>query len=96
MFAQLVEDFVHLEGGENGFNQNGGADGAARYAEFVLRKAKNIVPQTRFQMALYFWQVEIRPGSFTDELLRVVEEVEPEIEQRGGDRLAVHSEMSLV
>ena len=33
VIAQLIENFVHLEGGEDGFDENGGADGAARDAE---------------------------------------------------------------
>src|SRR5438093_3284400 len=91
-----MEDFVHLESGEDGLNQNSSADGRTAYAQFVLREAENIVPQTRFQMALHLGQVKVWPGSFADQLLRVVEEVEAEVEERTGNRLAVHTEMSFI
>ena len=37
MVAQFVQDLVHLERGENRLDQHGGADGALRNAEFILR-----------------------------------------------------------
>ena len=63
VLAQLVEDLVHLEGGEDGFDQHGGADGAARNAQLVLREEEDVVPQARLEMALQFGQVEIRAGA---------------------------------
>jgi hypothetical protein len=36
MIAQGVKDFVHLEDGRQGFNQQRGFDGAARQIEAVL------------------------------------------------------------
>src|SRR5215510_2969769 len=44
-------------------------------------------------MALDLGQVEIRPGTSVDGALGVVEEIETEIEQRAGNRLAVDSEV---
>ena len=96
MVAQLVEDLVHLEGREDGFDQHGGADGAAGNAEVVLRKTEDVVPQPRFQMAFHLRQVEIWAGASADQFLRVVKEVQSEIEQRAGDGLAIHQEMSLI
>ncbi len=96
VIAQFVENLVHLERGQDGFDQHGGADRAARDAQFVLGETEHIVPQARLQMALHLGQIEVWPGAFADQSLRVVEEVQPEIEQRAGDRLPVHQEMPFV
>ena len=40
VLPQLVEDLVHLEGGEHGLDQHRGADRAARDAELVLGQAR--------------------------------------------------------
>lgn len=44
VFAQFVEDFFHLEGGEDGLNQDGRTDRATRNAEFLLGQNEDIVP----------------------------------------------------
>jgi len=61
MFAQLVENLVHLKRGQDGFDQHRRANGPARHANVVLREIENVVPQPRFEMALEFRQIEIRP-----------------------------------
>ena len=38
VFAQFVEDLVHLERGQDGFDQHRGANGAARNAQLILRE----------------------------------------------------------
>ena len=60
MLAQLVEDLVHLERGEDRLDQHGGLDRAARDAEVVLRHHEDVVPQARLEMALELRQVEVR------------------------------------
>src|ERR1043166_3461002 len=42
--AQFVENFIHFEGGENRLNQDSCANCATRNAEFILSKAKDVVP----------------------------------------------------
>jgi hypothetical protein len=64
MVAQLVQDLVHFERAENGFDQHRGANGALRDAQRVLRENEHVVPQARFQMALHLGQIEIRPVPF--------------------------------
>ena len=59
VLAQLVEDLVHLEGGGHGLDQHGGADGAARDAEVLLRAHEDVVPEARFEVALQLGQVEV-------------------------------------
>ena len=51
MFAKLVEDSVHLEGGENRLDEHGGADGATRDAERLLRRDEDVIPEPRFAVA---------------------------------------------
>ena len=60
VLAQLVEDLVHLERGEDRLDQHGGADRAARDAERVLREHEDVVPEARLEMALQLRQVEVR------------------------------------
>ena len=38
--AELPEDFVHLEGGEDGFDEDGGLDGAGFEAEMLSRRRR--------------------------------------------------------
>ena len=96
MLAQLVEDFVHLEGGEDGFHQHRGLDGAARNAEFVLGHAEDVVPQPRFEVGFHLRQVEVGAGAAGDQFLGVVEEEQGEIEHAAGDALAIHGDVLFV
>ena len=58
--AQLVQDLVHLERGQDRLDQHRRADRAARNAERVLRGDEDVVPQARLAMALQLGQVEVR------------------------------------
>ena len=82
VLAQLVEDLVHLERGEHRLDQHRGLDRALRDAELALRGDEDVVPQPRFEVALHLGQVEIGAGVAGEQRLRVVEEVEREIEDR--------------
>jgi len=93
--AELVEDLLGLEGGEDGLDQRRRADGAPRDPERRLRVDEHVVPQARLQVALHLRKVEIRPGSPSEELAGVVAEVEPEVEQAPGDRPAAHENVLL-
>ena len=53
-------------------------------------------PQTRFQTAFQLRQVEIRARAALDERLRIVEDIEAEIEQRAGHGNAIDQDMALV
>ena len=89
MFAQFVQDFVHLEGGQDGFDQHGRLDRALRQAQFVLRHDEDVVPQARFQVRFHLRQVEVRTGAARQLLLGVVEHEQGEVEDAAGDALAV-------
>ncbi len=93
MFAQFVQHLVHLEGGQYGLDQHRRLDRAAQDAEALLGMDEHLVPQPRFEMALHLGQVEIRRAAARQQRLRIVEEVQTEIEQAGGHRLAVHGEV---
>ena len=81
MVAQLVQDLVHLERGENRLDQYGGADGAARDAHLVLREVEHVVPQSRLEVALQLREIEVRAAALAEQTLCVVEEIEAEVEQ---------------
>ncbi len=90
---QLVEDFVHLEGGGQRLDEDGDLDRAVRNAELLLRMDEDVVPEAGFLVALHLGQIEIGAGAGRDLAPGVVEEVEREIEQAAGHRAAVDLDM---
>ncbi len=89
VLAQLVQDLVHLEGGEDRLDQDGRPDRAARDAERGLAVDEDLVPEPRLVVRLELGQVEVRPAPLPQRLGAVVEQVQPEVEQAGRDRHAV-------
>jgi hypothetical protein len=89
MIAEFVQDLVHLESGKDRLDEDSRADRAVRNPELILREIKDLVPEARLQMALHLRKIKIRAGSALDQLFRVVEEIEPEIENGGRHRLSV-------
>ena len=49
-------------------------------------KREDVVPQLRLFAGLELGEVEVRPAAVRDQLLRVVEEVQPEVDERAGCR----------
>ena len=95
MIAQFVENFVHLERSGNRLDQYRRANRSLRNAQLILREFENIIPDARFEMALHFRQIKIRAAAARDQLLRVVEKIQTEIEQTARDRLAIDEHMFL-
>ena len=58
MLAQLVEDLVHLERGEDRLDQDGRLDRPLRHAEPLLRPDEDVVPEPRLEVRLELRQVE--------------------------------------
>src|SRR5205823_9249441 len=96
MRAQLVQDLLHLESGEDRFDQNGRADRAPRNLQSVLCEVENVVPQTRLEVALQLREVEVRTASLVEQAPRVAKEVHPEIEQAARHWLPVHLDVPLL
>src|SRR2546426_4494243 len=96
MVAQLVQDLFHLEGRKDRFDKDGGANRPSRDSELVLREVENVVPEPRLEMAFELREVEVRAAALLQETLDVVKEVEAEVEEAAGDRLAVDLDVSLV
>ena len=84
--AQLVEDLVHLERRGDRLDQHRRADRAVRDLERGLGVGEHVVPEPRLEVGLHLRQVEVRPAAARELLLRVVEEVEAEVDQRGHRR----------
>src|SRR4029079_15888840 len=93
--AELVEDLVHLERRGKCLDQNGSLDRPLRDPELLLPAGEDVVPESRLAMALELRQIEVRSTAAIDAQLGVVEEIEPEIHERTGDRGAVHEEVLL-
>lgn len=96
MLAQLVDDLVHLEGGQDGLDQHGAADGAAGHADVVLGQVEHVVPQAGLEVRLHLGQVEVGAEAALDRLEGVVEEVQAKVEQRGAHGLAVDRDVLLL
>ena len=62
---------------------------------FSLAHREHVVPEPRFEMALHFRQIEIRTRSALQLRGCVVEEEQPEIEQRCRYRLTIHQHVLL-
>src|SRR2546423_134028 len=81
MVAKLVENLLHLEGRVDRLDQRRRANASARYAEGVLSKTEDVVPQARLEMAFHLRQVEIRARAPVERFARIVEEVQAEVEE---------------
>src|SRR5436190_8089741 len=86
--AQLPEDLLHLERGEDRLDQDGCADRGMRQTELLLGKRESVVPEPSLEMALELWQVEVRPRAALEQLGGVVETREREVEQARRNRLS--------
>ena len=95
VLAQLPEDLVHLEGGQDRFDQDRRADRAGRDAQLFLGGAEDVVPQPGFGVALHLRQVEVGGRPACEQPPGVVEEEEAEVEEAGGRRLPVHEQVLL-
>ena len=56
---------------------------------------EDVVPEARFEVALHLGQVEVGAGAAGEQLFRVVEEVEAEVEEGAGHGLAVDEHVAL-
>src|SRR6185437_7021124 len=95
MLLQLVKNFVHLERGENGFDEHRRANRAAWDPDVFLPEQKYVIPEARFQVTLHLGQIEVGAAPLRHQGFRIVEEVKPEIEQRAGDLFAIDQAMAL-
>ena len=77
VLAQLEEDLVHLEGGQDRLDQDGRLDRPLRDAEALLRPDEDVVPEASLEVRLELRQIEVAAVAAV-----VAEEVEPEVEQR--------------
>ena len=87
---------IHLKRSSNRFNQNSTPDCSPPHANIVLRQIEHIIPQPRLEMTLHLRQIEVRASPSLDKLFGIVEEVQPEIEERARDGLAVDRKVLLL
>src|SRR5439155_17501648 len=93
VIAQLVQNLVHLQGGGQRLDKDGGPDASTRQVQFFLGVKEHVVPQTGLEMPLQLRQIEIRSGALRQETAGVVEEEQAEIEQGGRHGTIVHFEV---
>ncbi len=95
MLTQLIEDFLHVECGQDGLHQDRGAHTTARNTQRILGVIEHVVPQPRLQVALKLGQIEVGPAAAREGFLGIVEKEQSEIEQGPGNRLAVDQHVLL-
>ena len=91
MLAQLIEYLLRLERREDRLDESRRAHGAPGHAKRRLRADEDIVPEPGLEVALHLRQVEIGTRPAREELARIVEEIEAEIEQPARDGLPPRS-----
>jgi hypothetical protein len=96
MIPQFKQDFLHVEGSRQSLDQNSGPDGIMRHFDVRLREEEDVVPKTRFEVMLHFGEIEVRAGPALDELVGIVIEVKPKIEEGARDRRTVDGEPGLI
>ena len=92
--AQLPENLVHLEGGQDRLDQDGGLDRPVRKGERLFGEGEDVVPEPRLEVALELGEVEVRPGAAVEQPAAVVEEVQAEVEERACEGAVVDLDMS--
>jgi hypothetical protein len=78
--AQLVEDLVHLEGGEDRLDEDRGPDGAAGDVEGVLGVVEDVVPEPGLEVSLQLGEVEVRAAAVVEGFAGAVEEGQAEVD----------------
>src|SRR5476649_1882315 len=96
MIPQFPEDFFHLKRGDNGLDEHRCADRTVRYAELVLRRREYVVPQARLEVRLQLRQVVVGSGPALDQLSRIVEKEQCEIEYAAGHGIAINRDVLFV
>jgi hypothetical protein len=84
MWSRSSKDLLHLERGRQRLDQHRRPDRAVRDADVVLAEREDVVPQLRLLRRLDLRQVEVRADAVVDQALRVVEEVQAEVDERAG------------
>src|SRR5437773_11837653 len=95
MVAQLPQDLVCLESGEDRLDQHRRADRAMGDPERILCEDEDVVPQARLEMAFELREIEVGARAAPSELRRGIEKDEPKIEQRRRNRLPTHGQLHL-
>ena len=81
MFAQLIEDLVHLEGSRQRLQEHGRLDGATGNVQVFLRSHEDLVPEACLQVSLELGEVEIGPASPGNQVSGIVEQEQAKVEE---------------
>src|SRR5207237_3262311 len=95
MRPQLVERLFHLEREGQHLHEHGRLDLPMSEVELLLGPVEDLVPESGLAMAFELREVEVRSAAALQEPLRVVEDVEGEVEHGSRDGDAVAWGMSL-
>ena len=92
---QFVQDLLHLKRGGDRLDQGGRLHASREDPDPFLGEAENVGPQAGLEMTLHLREVEVGARPPGEKLLRVVEEVQPEIHEAPRSDLAVDAQMFL-
>ena len=95
VFSHLIQEFVHLKGGRQRFDQTGCFDGASRNAQSRLGGDEHVVPETALQVTFHFRQVVVGARPVVELRFGAVEEMKGEIENTAWNRAAIHQNVLL-
>ena len=87
---------LHLKGSGDSFQENRCPDSANRHTQVLLCGDKDVVPESCLEVSLKLWNVVVRAGAVSDELVDVVVKVQSEIEEGARCNLSIDSDVSLV
>ena len=93
MVAHGKQDLVHLEHRRQGLDQHRALDGAVDHAKALFGEAEHTVPPGRLGAVFQLGDVVIDAALARHPHPVVVKEIEAEIHQAAGDRLAIHQQM---
>jgi len=78
--AELEQDLLHLKGGRQGLDEDGGTDGVVRHADVGLGEQEDVIPETSFEVMFHLGKIEVRAEATVHQLLGVVVKIEGKVE----------------
>src|ERR1051326_499239 len=93
VFAQFIQNFLHLKTGKDRFDEDRGLDRALRNTKELLTANKDVVPKARFEMMFQLGEIEINAGVALFAIVGIVKKVEREIEKTARSKFAINFDM---
>ena len=96
MIPQFKEDLLHLERSRECLDQHRRTDGIVWNADVGLREQEDVIPEASLKVVLHFRKIEVWTVSTSNQFFRIMEEIQSEVEERGGYGFAVYRDTSFI